>query len=213
MRKVLRSLPAAVAALVLFYSAAMANMPGTFTSFIRAASSSGAWTTVATNSGLGNNAGSSGWNGYTLTQFIPQSSLAATGGTLVRVTYQTNATAGLSLSAAYICQASASYSSSAPACASTNTQITFAGGSAGFSVASGASPTLSDTIAFVMPSSNGIVLSHQFNAASTITTSVSTPTGWVQAYKLGADAATAAKTGYALQAQNGGLIALVEEFI
>lgn len=179
-----------------------------------AAEAAGVWTSIASNAlGASDQAG---WSNVTKVQFIPQSSLAATGGTQVRLTLKCPASVGSAITAMYIGQASASYSATSPAFASTPVQI-LVGGSGTITLSAGGSDVLTDVASFVMPSANGLCVSWQVTSSSNFSNSGNaSPTGWKISYKSTAsDANTVAKSGYTdYTAQTlGEVVKLVEELI
>lgn len=177
------------------------------------ASSGGTWTNIASNSLSAGD--TTGWANSTHVQYIPQASLAATGGTQVRITLKPPAATGSTITGIYIGQCSASFSATSPAFAATPVQILY-GGSGSKTLTAGGANQLSDAASFVMPSSNGLCIAWQFTTSSNMPYSaVGSPSGWGISYKSGADAATVAKVSYTNYAAFNGswLVTLVEELI
>lgn len=178
------------------------------------ASSGGTWTSIVSNALSGGDR--AGFAGYTLVQMYPQASLAATGGTQIRVTIKASSATGGTITGLYVGQCAAGYTTIAPSFSGTPTQL-FVAGSGTITVGSGGATTLTDAASFVMPSSNGLCISWQYNAsaASFSGSTASTPANWHVSWKLGADAATVTKASYTDYTANTGAatISLVEELI
>jgi hypothetical protein len=156
------------------------------------------WQTVATATLADGDIGAS-WINFTHRVFVDQASLLVTGGTAVRLTIQAPAANNFGVSAMYIGQASAGYTDSAPAFASTPTQLLFSG-SASFVLASGAADLVSDVALMSIPAANGLAISYFVtNTAGlgNIAASAATPANWKTTRLNGSnDAATVAASGY-----------------
>ena len=140
--------------------------------------------------------------GYTLVQVIPSSKITLTGGTQVRVRFKSGS-GGYAITKCYIGEGASS--GDAYDFATTPTQLTFSGGSAGFTI--GASTTIKsdDGISFSIPSGKNICVS--WYEATGYPQMYANPGGYTAGwnYVAGDSAATVDKTGMTKYQDVGGI--------
>jgi len=137
-----------------------------------------------------------GWNGYTLRGFIPQADLTQTGGTKIRLTLQAKASGNTRIAKMYVGPASASYSATSPAFASTPTQILFSTAAA-TTISGGAADLVTDEAVMSLPVSDGLIYTMYIDQAGVDFREHQTlPSGGKVSYKAGDDGATVSASGY-----------------
>jgi hypothetical protein len=143
------------------------------------------------------NADTGGWTNFTLRVVVPTGKL--TNGNYVRLSLRSGNAEGLIISACYIGIKSGTYGFS-----TTPKQVTFDGGSAGFTVAA-ATTKMSDPITLPLTSSDSIVVSIHCPSGSTAADTFRRNTGEVSFssyFKAGSDAANQSPSGYTTNAQH-----------
>ncbi|TBE54480.1 hypothetical protein U8P68_10945 [Rhizobium ruizarguesonis] len=134
-----------------------------------------------------------GFGSTTIRQRIASAQISNAGGTKVRVTLKAGSTGGFTCDAAYIGHKAASgddYDFE-----STPTQLTFSGGSASGTAATGAS-IVTDEINFTVQSGKDLIISVHFTTSGVVSRATSGATGWQCYRKSASDAATVNATGY-----------------
>lgn len=135
------------------------------------------------------------WTDFTLRQPVANGFGSLTAGNYIRIGFSSSTTQGMTISKCYVGIMSGTIDfASAP------TAVTFSGGSAGFSLAANQS-IMSDTIPFVLGSSDGIVISLYFPSGHSADDAprrrnTPSPSPGQAKYKAGDDAITQTTAGY-----------------
>jgi len=168
------------------------------------AAAAAAWTTVLSRT---LNVDSSGWAGYSARQVLAAASLTDATGSQIRITLKGPASGQIAVTKMYV-QVGAG--SGSYAFSTTPVQV-FVGGSASFTVGTGAT-VLTDAVTLGYDGTHDIVISIYTSGATSyaINQTANADTHW---YKLGDDAATVGATGYTQTFNTYDTIPLVEAFV